>query len=112
MAKVPHEAQHHPEAFEEAVAIARAGSYAHLNAVTQIGPLFDARFDGVDAQGRSTWVGASLRVEDFCSHVPGTSRPRLYAETFWGSDDQGVVPSFAVLDSGRPVLLAVVQLPD
>lgn len=85
-----------------------ATSTPHLHALTQFGVPYDALFDGVDAQGRRTWLGASQTVDDFCSHVPGTSTPKIYAETFWGSPTEGIVVSLCVTDTGRPVLMSVV----
>lgn len=106
MAKLPPEAQVHPDARQEALMI--AGSTPHLHALTQLAPLYEALFDGRDAQGRQTWLGASLQVDDFCSHVPGTKAPKIYAEPFWGSPTAGIVVSFCVTDTGRPVLMSVV----
>lgn len=106
MATLSLDAQHHPYALQEALVIAR--STAHLHALTQLGPLYDKLFDGVDLQGRQTWVGASGQVDSFCSHVPGTTGPKIYAEPFWGSPTAGIVVSFCVMDSGRPVLMSVV----
>lgn len=109
MGKLPPDAQQHPDAWAEAVAIAEAGSYEHLNALAQFGRLFDRLFDAIDGDGAQTWLGASLTVSEFCRKVPGTSNPAIHAETFWGpGGEMGVVPSFAVLASGRPVLMAVV----
>jgi len=77
-----------------------ARSTPHLHALTRFGVPYDALFDGVDAQGRRTWIGASQKVDDFCSHVPGTKAPKIYAETFWGSPVEGIVVSLCVLDTG------------
>lgn len=106
MAKLPLDAQHHPYALQEALVIAT--SAPHLHALTLFGPPYDALFDGVDAQGRKTWLGATQSVDDFCGHVAGTKGPKIYAEPFWGSPAEGIVVSFCVTDSGRPVLMSIV----
>ena len=106
MAKLPADAQHHPYALQEGLLIAR--SAPHLNALSQLAPLFEALFDGTDPQGRPSWHGASLRVDEFCGHVAGTDHPKIYTEPFWGSPSEGVVAAFCVTDAGRPVLMSLV----
>lgn len=98
----------HPLAFDEGVAIGKAGSYAHVNALSKLARLFEALFDGPRAKGDPAWVGASLEVDDFCSRVPGTKDPAIYAEPFWGPGNEGVTASFCVTAAGRPVLMSLV----
>lgn len=100
--------QQHPLAFAEGLLIGKSGSFPHIHALGKLGPLFDDLFDGPRANGDPAWIGASLNVEDFCSHVPGTKNPKIYAEPFWGPGNEGVMASFCVTDIGRPVLMSLV----
>lgn len=107
MAKLPLEAQVHPDAWAEVMAIADSGSYPHVHALGQLIRHFDALFDAVEAEGRPTWIGASTKVDEFCDYIPGTARPKLYAEPFWSLEEtEGVMAAFSVSESGRPVLMA------
>jgi hypothetical protein len=80
-----------------------------VHALAQLIRHFDSLFDAVDAQGRPTWIGASTKVDEFCDYIPGTARPKLYAEPFWSLEEtEGVMAAFSVSESGRPVLMAAV----
>lgn len=100
--------QHHPEALQECLEIADAvrnfNSIEHGHALSSLGAAFDSLFSG---PGMS-WLGARATLGDLCSHVPGTSNPKLFLEPFYGNGNEGVVAAFCETATGRPVLLSVV----
>lgn len=101
------QANEHPAAWQECLAIVGSGSLEHVHAMSAFSVTFDSLFDGPGMPG---WVAASARLEDFCFHVPGTSNPRYFVEPFWGSTstDEGVMAAFCEAATGRPVLMSVV----
>lgn len=102
---IPSLAPQHPLAWQECLAIAGSGYLKHVHAMSAFSVAFDSLFNG---PGNTPWAGATARLQDFCTLVPGTFDPRYFEEPFWGGRSTGVVAAFCELTSGRPVLMSVV----
>ena len=96
----------HPEAWDEALAIAGYGPGPHLGALAAFSAVFDSLFDGTQFP-TAPYLGASGSLQALFDEQHDTGSLTVFYRVFWGNDTCGVVPALCEADFARPVLMAM-----